>query len=111
MQLVQASKFIIFMYSTYFNIPTEIRVLLYTQSMHAENAEKRRRTNVMISSIAIVFFVSWLPLNIFDLLMKIDSKVTNFRGRYAFIYNGKTMHNEIKFTFFVSFKDIEGCDC
>ena len=99
------------MYSTYFNIPTEIRVLLYTQSMHAENAEKRRRTNVMISSIAIVFFVSWLPLNIFDLLMKIDSKVRNFRGHYAFIYNGKTMHNEIKFTFFVSFKDIEGCDC
>merc|ERR1719361_1337256 len=29
----------------------------------------------MIVSIAIVFFVSWLPLNIFDLLMKIDSKI------------------------------------
>ena len=56
--------------------------------MHAENAEKRRRTNVMIVSIAIVFFVSWLPLNIFDLLMKIDSKVRNSRGYYAFTYNG-----------------------
>ena len=55
--------------------------------MHAENAEKRRRTNVMIISIAIVFFVSWLPLNIFDLLMKIDSKVRNIRGNYIFTYN------------------------
>ena len=45
------------------------------QSMHAENAEKRRRTNVMISSIAVVFFVSWLPLNVFDLLMKLDPTV------------------------------------
>ena len=51
--------------------------------MHAENAEKRRRTNVMIVSIAIVFFVSWLPLNIFDLLMKIDSKVKYIRDYYA----------------------------
>lgn len=51
--------------------------------MHAENAEKRRRTNVMIVSIAIVFFVSWLPLNIFDLLMKIDSKVRYIRDYYA----------------------------
>ena len=56
--------------------------------MHAENAEKRRRTNVMIISIAIVFFVSWLPLNIFDLLMKIDSKVKNITGHYVFTYNG-----------------------
>ena len=44
--------------------------------MHAENAEKRRRTNVMISSIAVVFFVSWLPLNVFDLLMKLDPAVS-----------------------------------
>ena len=57
--------------------------------MHAENAEKRRRTNVMIISIAIVFFVSWLPLNIFDLLMKIDSTVRNLRGYYTFTYNGQ----------------------
>ena len=57
--------------------------------MHAENAEKRRRTNVMIISIAIVFFVSWLPLNIFDLLMKIDSKVKNITGHYVFTYNVK----------------------
>ena len=54
--------------------------ILIFQSMHAENAEKRRRTNVMISSIAIVFFVSWLPLNVFDLLMKLDPKV-----RYGFL--------------------------
>ena len=56
--------------------------------MHAENAEKRRRTNVMIVSIAIVFFVSWLPLNIFDLLMKIDSKVRYIRDYYAVTKNG-----------------------
>ena len=74
--------------------------------MHAENAEKRRRTNVMIISIAIVFFVSWLPLNIFDLLMKIDSKVKNITGHYVFTYNGcylgvKKVHYQIKFTFYL----------
>ena len=52
------------------------------QSMHAENVEKRRRTNVMISSIAVVFFVSWLPLNVFDLLMKLVPEV-----RYDFRIN------------------------
>ena len=50
--------------------------------MHAENVEKRRRTNVMISSIAVVFFVSWLPLNVFDLLMKLVPEV-----RYDFRIN------------------------
>lgn len=50
--------------------------------MHAENVEKRRRTNVMISSIAVVFFVSWLPLNVFDLLMKLVPEV-----RYDFHIN------------------------
>ena len=39
------------------------------QSQHAENNEKRRRTNIMILSITVVFFVSWLPLNVFNFLM------------------------------------------
>ena len=58
--------------------------------MHAENAEKRRRTNIMISSIAVVFFVSWLPLNVFDLLMKLDPAV-----RYIFPYTYNYFHNKI----------------
>ena len=43
------------------------RIIL--QSQHQENNEKRRRTNIMILSITVIFFVSWLPLNVFNFLM------------------------------------------
>ena len=41
----------------------------FFQSQHAENNEKRRRTNIMILSITLIFFVSWLPLNVFNFCM------------------------------------------
>ena len=41
------------------------------QSQHAENNEKRRRTNIMILCIALVFFISWLPLNLFNIFMEL----------------------------------------
>ena len=47
----------------------EMFILFLLQSQHQENNEKRRRTNIMICSITVIFFVSWLPLNVFNFLM------------------------------------------
>ena len=61
---------------------------MWFQSQHAENNEKRRRTNIMILSITVVFFVSWLPLNVFNFLMDMypEKMKTAIAGNETVIY-------------------------
>ncbi len=42
------------------------------QSQHSENNRRRRRTNIMIILISVSFFLSWLPLNVFNTVLNFD---------------------------------------
>ena len=42
-------------------------------SQHSENNRRRRRTNIMIISVSLVFFLSWLPLNTLNFLLDFKS--------------------------------------
>ncbi len=44
------------------------------QSQHAENMSRRRRANMLILAITVIFFVSWLPLNLFTFVMALSPK-------------------------------------
>ena len=48
--------------------------LFLSQSQHAENNSRRRRAHYLIMSITSIFFASWLPLNLFSLLMEVRQK-------------------------------------
>jgi hypothetical protein len=38
-------------------------------SQHSDNNQRRRRTNIMIISVSVIFFLSWLPLNTLNFLL------------------------------------------
>ena len=37
------------------------------------NFKRRRRTNIMVISVSITFFLSWLPLNALNFLLDVES--------------------------------------
>ena len=45
------------------------------QSQHSENNRRRRRTNIMIISISVAFFLSWLPLNVLNIMLDFSPKL------------------------------------
>ena len=46
-------------------------------SQHSENNRRRRRTNIMLISVSIIFFLSWLPLNTLNFLLDFNSDIIN----------------------------------
>ena len=40
---------------------------------NSTNFKRRRRTNIMIISVSITFFLSWLPLNALNFLLDVES--------------------------------------
>ncbi|TRY73362.1 hypothetical protein TCAL_06016 [Tigriopus californicus] len=59
------------------------------RSQHAENNNKRRRANMMIIAITLIFFVSWLPLNLFSFMIEIFPHVIRkyIEGSETVIYS------------------------
>ena len=42
-------------------------------SKNSTNYKRRRRTNIMVISVSITFFLSWLPLNTLNFLLDVES--------------------------------------
>ena len=42
-------------------------------SKNSTNFKRRRRTNIMVISVSITFFLSWLPLNTLNFLLDVES--------------------------------------
>ena len=40
---------------------------------NSTNYKRRRRTNIMVISVSITFFLSWLPLNALNFLLDVES--------------------------------------
>ena len=49
-------------------------------SQHSQNHKRRRRTNIMIISVSITFFLSWLPLNALNFFL--DLKADDIQVRF-----------------------------
>lgn len=45
-----------------------------------------QRTNILLSSIAVVFFVSWLPLNLFNLTADVSTNLVDFNQQSTRIW-------------------------
>ena len=43
-------------------------------SQHSENHRRRRRTNIMIISVSVTFFLSWLPLNAINFMLDLKKE-------------------------------------
>eukprot|EP00095_Tigriopus_kingsejongensis_P003900 maker-scaffold296_size217904-snap-gene-1.18 protein:Tk03900 transcript:maker-scaffold296_size217904-snap-gene-1.18-mRNA-1 annotation:"NPYLR8" len=59
------------------------------RSQHKENNNKRKRANMMIMAITLIFFVSWLPLNLFSFMIEIFPHVIRkyIEGSETVIYS------------------------
>lgn len=52
----------------------------YQRKKNERRSRRKRKTNVLLSGIALVFALSWLPLNIFNLLIDFEGEFF-FKGR------------------------------
>ena len=51
------------------------------------NAQRRRRTNILLILLSAVFFISWAPLNIFTILIKTANPFTvSYCSGYVFYF-------------------------
>lgn len=50
------------------------RLLHRPVSQHSENHRRRRRTNIMIISVSVTFFLSWLPLNAINFMLDLKKE-------------------------------------
>ena len=50
------------------------RLLHRPVSQHSENHRRRRRTNIMIISVSVTFFLSWLPLNTINFMLDLKKE-------------------------------------
>ena len=50
------------------------RLLHRPVSQHSENHRRRRRTNIMIISVSVTFFLSWLPLNTLNFMLDLKNE-------------------------------------
>ena len=65
-------------------------------SQHSENNQRRRRTNIMLISVSIIFFLSWLPLNTLNFLLDFNSDIINVSQIHT---NGSIFENETDLEF------------
>ena len=50
-------------------------------SKNSANYKRRRRTNIMVISVSVTFFLSWLPLNTLNFLLEMDVKSENMQRK------------------------------
>ncbi|XP_005089880.1 neuropeptide F receptor-like [Aplysia californica] len=60
------------------NVPNSAATTSYQRKKNERRSRRKRKTNLLLAGIAIVFALSWLPLNIFNLL--VDFKGEYFKG-------------------------------
>ena len=56
-------------------------------SKNSANYKRRRRTNIMVISVSVTFFLSWLPLNTLNFLLEMDVKSENMQRKEVKILN------------------------
>ena len=67
-------------------------------SQHSENNQRRRRTNIMLISVSIIFFLSWLPLNTLNFLLDFNSDIINVSQIHT---NGSNLNTKKIFEMFL----------
>ncbi|KAL9898029.1 neuropeptide F receptor [Glossina fuscipes fuscipes] len=73
----------------YFKLKNQIAVVTTIQASQQRNTERGRRmkrTNCLLISIAIIFGVSWLPLNFFNLYVDMKGTSNDVLVLYAFCH-------------------------
>ena len=63
------------------------RLLHRPVSQHSENHRRRRRTNIMIISVSVTFFLSWLPLNTINFMLDLKKEEIAVNNQSSFAHS------------------------